>query len=183
MSTIIQGYPKDLRDNGTQGYSIFVCIFRGQDEEDQFTEIVRNMVSVTDLTVPAKKKVYGKNNGVSNKEAVRMVCDGEVSIAVVSDDDCFEELLVNFDTVSLTIGRQRITARVKVKGEDVSGRELCVENLCQTLNMTLLPLFYSWNPEIIILKINREILGSETEYCIHQLQTFAQGRMILNQDH
>ena len=51
-----------------QGYSIFVCIFRGQDEEDQFTEIVRNMVSVTDLTVPAKKKVYGKNNGVSRND-------------------------------------------------------------------------------------------------------------------
>ena len=150
-------------------------IIRGQEEEDRFTAIVTNMISRTNLKVPARRNVQALMDGVSQREAVEMVCNGGASVAVVSNGECYEELLGNSDTVSITIGPENITACVNKKKE-----EICIRNLCQTVNMKLLPLLYIWKPEIIVVKVDRE-RNSDTEYCLQQLQTLSQGRMILHQ--
>ena len=103
-------------------------------------------------------------DGVSQREAVEMVCNGGASVAFVSNGECYEELLGNSDTVSITIGPENITACGNRKKE-----EIYIRNLCQTVNMILLPLLYIWKPEIIVVKVDQ------------QLQTLSQGRMILHQ--
>ena len=130
------------------------------------------------MKVPARKSVQALKDGVSDKVAVDMVCNGEASVAVVSNDECYEKLLGKPGTVSITIGPigpETITACFDKKREEIR-----IDKLCQTVNMKLLPLLYIWRPEIIILKMDRES-NSDTEYCIKQLQTLSQGRMILNQ--
>ena len=132
------------------------------------------MISRTDLTVPSKRKVHAQKEGVSDREAVEMVCNGEASVALVSDGG-WEELLATFDTVFVKIGPETITACGNKRSEEIH-----IENLCQTVNMKLLPLLFIWKPEIIVLKIDRES-NPDTEYCVHQLQSLSQGRMILRQ--
>ena len=134
------------------------------------------MISRTDLTVPSKRKVHAQKEGVSDREAVEMVCNGEASVALVSDGG-WEELLETFDTIFIKIGPETITAMGNKKGEEI---EIRIQNLCQTVNMNLLPLLFIWKPEIIVLKIDRES-NPYTEYCAHQLQSLSQGRMILRQ--
>ena len=131
------------------------------------------MISRTDLTVPSKRKVHAQEEGVSDREAVQRVCSGEASVAHVSDGG-WEELLATFDTVFVKIGPETITACGNKRSEEIH-----IENLCQTVNMKLLPLLFIWKPEIIVLKIDREST-SDTEYCVQQLQSLSQGRMILN---
>ena len=133
------------------------------------------MISRTNLKVPTKRNIQALLDGVSQREAVEMVCNGGASVAVVSNGECYEELLGNSDTVSITIGPEIITACANKKKE-----EIYIRNLCQTVNMKLLPLLYIWKPEIIVVKVDRES-NSDTEYCVQQLQTLSQGRMILHQ--
>ena len=133
------------------------------------------MISRTDLKVPARRSVQALEDGVSDKVAIDMVCNGEVSVAHVSNDECCEKLQGEPGTVSIMIGPETITAYVNKKSEEIR-----IDKLCQTVNMKLLPLLYIWRPEIIILKMDREC-NIDTEYCIKQLQTLSQGRMILNQ--
>ena len=132
------------------------------------------MISRTDLTVPSKRKVHAQKEGVSDREAVERVCNGEASVALVSDGD-WDELLETFDTVFIKIGPETITVCGNKKSEEISS-----QNLCQTVNMKLLPLLFIWKPEIIVLKIVRKS-NPDTEYCAHQLQSLSQGRMILRQ--
>ena len=127
------------------------------------------------MKVPARRSVQALKDGVSDKVAVDMVCNGEASLALVSNDECYEKLLGKPGTASITIGPETITACL-----DKKRKEIRIDKLCQTVNMKLLPLLYIWRPEIIILKMDRES-NSDTEYCIKQLQTLSQGRMILNQ--
>ena len=127
------------------------------------------------MKVPARRNVKALKDGVSDRAAVEMVCSGEASVAVVSNDECYEKLLGKPDTVSIMIGPETITACVNKKRVDIR-----IHKLCQTVNMKLLPLLYIWRPEIIVLKMDRET-NSDTEYCVKQLQTHSQGRMILNQ--
>ena len=67
------------------------------------------MISRTDLTVPFKRKVHAQKEGVSDREAVEMVLNGEASVALVSDGG-WEELLETFDTIFIKIGPVNITA-------------------------------------------------------------------------
>ena len=130
------------------------------------------MISRTDLTVPSKRKVHAHEEGVSDRGAVERVCNAEASVAHVSDGG-WEELLATFDTVFVKIGPETITACGNKRSEEIH-----IENLCQTVNMKLLPLLFIWKPEIIVIKIDRES-NSDTEYCVQQLQSLSQGRMIL----
>ena len=132
------------------------------------------MISRTDLTVPSKRKVHAQKEGVSDREAVEMVLNGEASVALVSDGG-WEELLETFDTVFIKIGPETITVCGNKRSEEIRS-----QNLCQTVNMKLLPLLFIWKPEIIVLKIVRKS-NPYTEYCVHQLQSLSQGRMILRQ--
>ena len=132
------------------------------------------MISRTDLIVPSKRKFQAQKEGVSDREAVEMVLNGEASVALVSDGG-WEELLETFETIFIKIGPVNITATGNKKSEEI---EIRIQNLCQTVNMALLPVLFIWKPKIMVLKIDRES-NSDTEYCLHQLQSLSQGRMIL----
>ena len=66
------------------------------------------------MKVPTKRNIQALLDGVSQREAVEMVCNGGASVAVVSNGECYEELLGNSDTVSITIGPENITACANV---------------------------------------------------------------------
>ena len=160
---------------------------RGEEEESHYTNLVQDIISRTDLSVPALNTVSGHQ--VGDQAAVDLVLKREARMAVIASELALD--LGSLGSLVVGLGRavEGATVEISRTGEGGysfrSGREREVRedrSLCQIINQHLLPLAYLTQPGLVVVAVGEGIPAEELEYSLHQLRTLAAGRMILIQN-
>ena len=160
---------------------------RSSQEEEHFNKVVRDIVTRTDLSVPPLHTVRGDDLG--DDQAVELVLRKEARLAVVTTLGLslhLKTLLVELcrDVVLPTCSDLK---KVKVcrcdDGSYTLTSDLSVtsdSSLCHLVTRRLLPLAYTHLPELVVVAAGH-VPSQHLSFTLHQLQTLANGRMILIQ--
>ena len=174
---------------------------RGEQEESRLTNLVRDITSRTDLSVPALITVSGQD--VGDQAAVDLVLSKEARMAVVASELGLKLDLAGLEVlvVSLCRGEGGEGGKVDLGKREGRAVEICrtggggysfssdrggegreEKSLCQIVNTHLLPLAYLHQPALLVVAVGAGIPAEELEYSLHQLRTLAAGRLILIQN-